>query len=1194
MVIELKVLGPFEAVAGDTRLTLGGPAQRALLALLVLEANDVVSTSTIIHSLWGDDAPSSATGIVRTYVWRLRQALSEVDGIILAGRPPGYVLEVDPDRVDAHRFHRLATEARRRLDAGRPDEALALLDEALGLWSGDALADLDAFESLRPTIVRLEQLRLTAVDDRIDARLALGHHAALIGDLEALTRQEPYRERRWCQLMVALYRSGRQADALAAYQSVRAILVDEVGVEPGPELRTLEREVLEQSVDLRWVAPPGPPAAETPREPPRPTPPVIVEGPRAGRFVGRADERARLARALDETRAGRFGAVFIGGPPGIGKTALTTQVAGEARASGMAVLIGRADEDAGAPLQPVNEAIAQWAAHTPAGGLTRLGATGVDELSRIVPALIGEAPADPHRRDPDGRRRLFESIVRWVETVGEDRPTVVVLEDLHWADPAALLALRHLVRRPPATGVLLLGTYRDTELGVQATPAGFDHVGPLTDLLADTRGEPHVHHVRLDGFAEGDVVDLLRGEGGGELDEAGRGLAAQLSRTTGGNPLFVVETLRHLTERGAISPGRGRWANPPLETFGVPSAVTEVIARRLGRLPTTTGSLLAAAAVLGEHFDLAAVGRMVSISPMAALEALEPAIAAQLIAGEGLFGSSFAFSHALVRRAILEGLGPSQRTRLHWRAGEALAALHAADPGPRRGQIAYHLAAGVHAGDPHTAIEANVRAGDHALHALAFEDACARYTTATKLIAATGADDELLAYQAWMGIGATSRGEAEHHATCFLRAATIAREQGWNDLLAAAVLGLVAQSVISPDRLEVATARSLVDGTLEHLQDKPPTVDYCVLLAVMAARAIVAQQIEPARDLAALAEKAADNIGDRDSRVAAAMARCWTLLGEPHPDELNAAVTDAMAPVDGIGYHVLVRMFLLAVIPVPALQLGDRRRFEAARDQVASQPETRGSLHSAINVTLWDAALALCAGDFAEVRRLHGTVPDAEGVPNWEASAQLQATISYLERGEPGDIRPQLVRFAAFLPDAVHLRATIALLHAQEGDHAAAVAEIERLRRQRDFDQLGWGGPITLRFLAETVALIEAPALAAELLPVLSAYGGQLLVSFSGITIDGAADRAIGQLLLALGRPDEAVERLAAADALERSFGAHALTTRTRYWHALALTRTGRPDDREAAWRLATRAADDARRLGMAGLERDLVGLGPF
>src|SRR3954470_10029274 len=180
MVIELKVLGPFEAVAGDTRLTLGGPAQRALLALLVLEANDVVSTSTIIHALWGDDAPSSATGIVRTYVWRLRQALSGVDGVILAGRPPGYVLEVDPDRVDAHRFHRLATDARRRLDAGRPDEALALLDEALDLWSGDALADLDTFESLRPTIVRLEQLRLTAVDDRIDARLALGHHAALI------------------------------------------------------------------------------------------------------------------------------------------------------------------------------------------------------------------------------------------------------------------------------------------------------------------------------------------------------------------------------------------------------------------------------------------------------------------------------------------------------------------------------------------------------------------------------------------------------------------------------------------------------------------------------------------------------------------------------------------------------------------------------------------------------------------------------------------------------------------------------------------------------------------------------------------------------------------------------------------------------------------------------------------------------
>jgi hypothetical protein len=287
-------------------------------------------------------------------------------------------------------------------------------------------------------------------------------------------------------------------------------------------------------------------------------------------------------------------------------------------------------------------------------------------------------------------------------------------------------------------------------------------------------------------------------------------------------------------------------------------------------------------------------------------------------------------------------------------------------------------------------------------------------------------------------------------------------------------------------------------------------------------------------------------------------------------------------------------MFLLAVIPVPAMQLGDRRRFEHARDQVATQPETRGSLHAAINLTLWDAAVALSAGDFAEVRRLHGTVPDADGVPNWQASAQLQATVSYIERGEPDDIRPQLTRFAAFLPDAVHLRGTIALLHAREGDHVAAVDEIERLRRQRDFDRLGWGGPITLRFLAEAVALIEAPALPEELLPVLSAYGGQLLVSFSGITIDGAADRAIGQLLLALGRPGEAVKRLVAAEALERSFGAHALSTRTSYWHALALTRTGRPEDRAAAQRIADRAAADAGRLGMARLERDLADLRPW
>jgi DNA-binding SARP family transcriptional activator len=1182
-VFEFRVLGSFEAVAGGTRLALGGPSQRALLARLVLEANDVVSTSALVQMLWGDEVPGSAVGIVRTYVWRLRQALSAVDEVTLAGRPPGYVLEVDSDRIDARRFHRLASDARRRLDTGQPDDALALFDQALDLWSGNALADLDGFESLRPAVVRLEQQRLTALDDRVDARLAVGHHRALIGDLTALTEQHPYRERTWCQLMVALYRTGRQTDALAAYQTVRKILVDEVGVEPGPELRKLEREVLDQSVV--WGSESSRDVVNSVQATGRPSAPAFARVPGVGRFVGRAHERARMARATHEARNGRLSAVFIGGPPGIGKTALAMQTASNAQASGMAVFIGRADEHAGAPMRPLNEAIAQWVAHTHAGDLDKLGATAVDELSRIVPGLVDHqehASTDLRFGDANDRRPLFEAVSRWAGVISSDRPTVVVLEDLQWADPAALLALGHLLRRPPDASLLVLATHRDT---------GVEPAGALADLLAATRGQPQVHHLHLDGLDERDIVDLLRSEGGGELDEAGRGLAAQLGRTTGGNPLFVVETLRHLTERGTIAPGRGQWANPPLDEFGVPAAVTEVIAQRLGHLTPDATSVLDAAAVLGEHFDLAAAGRMVSISPIAALEALEPAIDARLIAGQGLFGSDFAFTHALVRQVILDGLSASQRTRLHWQAGEALAAIHAADPGPRRAQIAYHLAAGVHAGDPHAAIEANVYAGYQALHALAFEDARDRYSTAIKLIESTGADDDLLAYHAWMGIGCTSRGELEHQAFAFLRAATIAWEQEWKDLMTDAVLGVVAHGVNAPKRLEAPSATVLINETLTYLRDMPPTADYCVLLASMAARSVLAQQDGAAQELAEEAVKAACAVDDPESHAAAAMARSWALLGTPAPEELAAAVPTAMGPIDDVGHRVLVRTFMFPVIPVPSLQVADRPLFRTIRDQLAAQPETNGSMYAAMNLALWDGALALCDGDFDEVLRLHETVPDAAGEPHWQACTKLQATVAHIDRGVQVDIRPHLARYVSLVPEAVNGRAAIALLHAQAGEHASAVDEIERLRHERPFDRLGWGAPMALRWLAETVARLDAADLAADLLPVLAHYRGQLLVSFSGITIDAAADRAIGQLLLALGRLDEAIDRFAAAKALERSFGAHALTTRTAYWQALALLRRGRPDDRKAADRTAHRALTEAQRLGMAGLERELTDL---
>jgi DNA-binding SARP family transcriptional activator len=252
--MEFRILGPMEVWDGGSEVPLRGPKPRALLAILLLHANEVVSADRLIDELWGEDSPESAAGALRVNVSRLRSALPQD---LVATRPPGYVIRVAPDTLDLHRFERLVESGRSLLGRGHAAEASQHLREALSLWRGAALADF-AYESFaQPAIARLEEIRLASLELRIDADLALGRHDELIGELEALVTEHPLRERLRRQLMTALYRSGRQAEALDAYQDARRALVDGLGIEPGAALQKLERAVLRQdpALDVEASAP---------------------------------------------------------------------------------------------------------------------------------------------------------------------------------------------------------------------------------------------------------------------------------------------------------------------------------------------------------------------------------------------------------------------------------------------------------------------------------------------------------------------------------------------------------------------------------------------------------------------------------------------------------------------------------------------------------------------------------------------------------------------------------------------------------------------------------------------------------------------------------------------------------------------------------------------------------------------------
>ena len=283
--MEFRILGPLEVLDAGREVALGGSKQRPLLALLVLHANETLSTDRLIDELWGDRPPAKAAKTVQVHISRLRKALASGAGNVAHGDGPvvtrehGYELRVEPERIDARRFERLVEEGRRELAAGRPERAAAALEGALSLWRGAPLGDVAYEPFAQREIARLEELRVAAVEQLIEARLELGRNEEVVPQLEALIHEHPYRERLRAQLMLALHRCDRQADALQAYQDARRTLVEQLGIEPGERLRELERAILRQDGALA-APPPAAGTASARRAPPAdgsPLPERLVE-----------------------------------------------------------------------------------------------------------------------------------------------------------------------------------------------------------------------------------------------------------------------------------------------------------------------------------------------------------------------------------------------------------------------------------------------------------------------------------------------------------------------------------------------------------------------------------------------------------------------------------------------------------------------------------------------------------------------------------------------------------------------------------------------------------------------------------------------------------------------------------------------------------------------------------------------------
>jgi WD40 repeat protein/DNA-binding SARP family transcriptional activator len=319
--MQIRFLGHLEASVDDRPVTLGGAKQRAVLAMLGLEANRMVTADHLIEGLWGEHPPASAAKMVQNYVWRLRGALNDAGAEILT-RGRGYELRIDPGCIDVRRFEKLLAEASRAAEAGEQVDAAR---EALALWRGPALADLADEPFAAPEIRRLEELHVEAAELAIDADLAAGRHKEVAAEIDALVGEHSLRERLHAQRMLALYRCGRQAEALDAYRHTRRTLVEEIGVEPGPELRRLHEAILRQDPSLDVE----PAVAELPRE---------LDAAARPPLVGREGELRRVRARWQRAATGAGALVTLIGAYGMGKTRLAAAIAGDAQREGATVL----------------------------------------------------------------------------------------------------------------------------------------------------------------------------------------------------------------------------------------------------------------------------------------------------------------------------------------------------------------------------------------------------------------------------------------------------------------------------------------------------------------------------------------------------------------------------------------------------------------------------------------------------------------------------------------------------------------------------------------------------------------------------------------------------------------------------------------------------------------------------------------
>jgi tetratricopeptide (TPR) repeat protein len=901
-----------------------------------------------------------------------------------------------------------------------------------------------------------------------------------------------------------------------------------------------------------------------------------------GVFVGRNQELRQLRAALHDAISGKGRLLLLVGEAGSGKTRLAEQLSTYAKINGAQVLIGRCYEEQGVPaFWPWVQMVRAYIRGKRASLLNSVMGSGAADIAQFVSEVrerLPDLPVPPSLEPGQARFRLFDSMTSFLKNAAKSRALVLILDDLHWSDAPSLMLLQFLVREMQEARLLVVGTYRDTELGPHH---------PLAQTLAEIVRHSLTRRISVMGLAEGQVARFIELTAG---VSPSRTLVDAVYRGTEGNPFFVNEVVKLLVEEGRL---KQRWSGESSVRIPLPQGVREVIGRRLDHLSGACNRVLTVASVIGREFDVHTLEALCDVSSDELVELLDEAVAAKVINETASVGQ-YSFAHTLIRETLYHEIGAPRRVRLHRRIGEVLENLYRQRPETHLAELAYHFVQAAGAGDLDKAIGYSVRAGERANALLAYEESAGHYEDALNALALKEGPSEHCRCDLLIGLAdaQTKAGNIAKGWETFQDAANIARKLAAPEQFARSALGSGSWAMGvrygTVDQVQI----ELLEEALTMLAE-PQSPLRAKLLAQLAL-ACYHMPGERRLQLSQTALEMARHTGNPDAQLAALFSRTIALEGYEKAGERLGVAAEIVSIAERLGNkEMALRGHFRRLREL--LEFGD---LASVDHEIEIYSHLADELRQPVYLWLkpfFKSSRALLEGRFEDCESLlEESLKIGQRAQDQNAMLFYATNMTTLRRlqGRFEELTPKVKSFVESYPSIAGWRATLAQIYTELDQRDNARAEFETLA-VRDFADLPRDGAwvVSTCLLAQVCAYLKDSCRAAALYEILLPFAGRNIVIGSAAAFYGPVSRHLGLLATTMLRWDEASGHFEGSLASCQRMGARPFEAYTQHEYGAMLLARGREEDRARAKQMFNRARATARELGMAKLIADIQSL---